>query len=305
MTTKLSVLRRHVQDLKNQYDDITRCKKEWYDIAITYAQLEYKSEQDTQRFINECKEFNNSIIELKNELIKKIDDNSEFLDLGYCQYEGHCQYCADRKNDNTYCYDDCVRCGYIRKYHNKHEEHECKEYFYENICQTSKILARNQCKNIININNNLTVKINNYIHTKDLFFYVTITSSQDNANERLRYIFTFLMCGCYARNIFPNEPKYSKALTFPVLAAKYNIVANKNQQILHGVLRYERVKSTIMTVKKLEGMGGDGVIVKAHVPTINSNNKYSISKNDIDYFVDIVSNSEYGSKIDNFYLQDR
>lgn len=142
---------------------------------------------------------------------------------------------------------------------------------------------------------------NNCIDTKDLYFYVTITSSQANADERLRYIFTYLMCGCYGRKFFPNEPKYSKALTYPVVAAKYNIITNDEEHVLHGVLRYEYIKSTTMTVKKLERMSGNGVIVKVCVPSIYNNNKYSLTKSDIDYFVNMVSTSENGSDINNFY----
>lgn len=306
MTTRLSSLTRNIQDLKSKYEEIIECKKDLYCIAITYAQLEYKSDQETKRFINECNYCNDNIKELTTEISEKINNiNDGYLKLGPCQYDGHCNDCAKRsKNDYIYCYDECIQCGFYRKYDDKDKELACKEYYFEHINQRCKLQDKPQRKNTTIINNNLTVNINNCINTKDLFFYVTITSSQENANEKLRYIFTFLMCGCYARKFFPDEPKYSKALTYPVVAAKYDIVTHGCEHVLHGVLRYEYIKSITMTVKKLEGMSGGGVTVKANIPNIYNNNKYSLSKNDIDYFITMVTHSKNGSNIDNFYIQD-
>lgn len=227
--------------------------------------------------------------------------------IGCCQFDGHCETCTKHiEKDNTYdfCAFVCSTCKVFRKYKDHETEKELKSYFYEHIIKEPIPETKKNAK-VVNINNNLTIhNIINYIQTKDLIFYVTITSNVPDAAERLRYMFTYLMCGNSGKHLFPNEPKYSKAVTFPVTAAKYDIVTNGNICILQGVLRYKHQKNTSMTIKKLENLGDTYYVVKAYCPDICNNNRSHLVKTDIDRFLNPISHSEHGSNIEDFYTPD-
>jgi hypothetical protein len=216
---------------------------------------------------------------------------------------GHCDSCTNEPNNYNYCAYDCSTCKQFRKLKEQHKGKELKSYFYEHIIKEPKPETKNT--KVVNINNNLTINnIINYIETKDLIFYVTITSNVPDAAERLRYMFTYLMCGNSGKQLFPNEPKYSRAVTFPVTAAKYDIITNGNTCILQGLLRYKHQKTTSMTIKKLENLGDIYYVVKAYCPDICNNNRSHLVKTDIDKFLNPISHSEYGSSIEDFYIQD-
>lgn len=236
--------------------------------------------------------------------------------IGCCQFDGHCNTCTKHIEENNtfdYCAFICSTCKSFRECDNKEAKEEAKKYYDKNISKNRNKLQEKPVinnKSVAIINNNLTINnihntiVNNYIQTKDLFFYVVITSNLENAENKLRYMFTYLMCGASGIKLFPNEKKYSKALTFPVVAAKYYISECDNVHTLHGVLRYKHITNTTMTAKKLEGMSNNNVTVKVYAPSICGYNKHSLLKTDVDNFISNVINSDNGSDIEDFYIQD-
>ena len=222
----------------------------------------------------------------------QYDINCGVPKLKICEFKDHCEICS---NDENCCYDSCDRCKIFRKLRKNETNLIWTKYFNEHI---SEVTIKPK-ENIKILNNNI-----NYIQTKDSFFHVIITSSQDNADVKLRYIFTYLMCGISGRKLFPLEDKHSKAMTFQVSAAKYHIVTEDNIHTLYGVLRYKYHKINSMTIKKLENMGDTNYIVKAYEPNFYNYNKKQLIKDDIDRFVMTVMNSDNGSGVEDFYIND-
>lgn len=312
----VSLLRHKIDSFKSKFDNMTEEIDNLDFKMINYMKLEYATDYDRINLMEEYTSIKNDINNLVtdiNDLFK--DKNCGIPTPGFCEFSGHCDACSEYIDDGrhiNYCVSRCDQCLMFRKYKEKEAETKIKQYYDEHISQkpVSKNIVQ-QKKNPTIIVNNLTINnniIKNYINTKDLFFYVNITSNKENAEEKLRYIFTYLMCGCYARQIFPGETRYSKALTFPVFAAKYNIItSNKKQEpkyTLHGLLRYKYRKESSMTVKKLQSMGDNDHVVKVYVPNICNNNKAQLLKDDIDIYINNLINSEHGSNLDNFYIED-
>lgn len=310
------LLREKIKSLNSIFDDYTYNVDFLNDITLAYVKLDYKDESDTQRFMNEYKEIRNDIKQLKKDMIDTFKDKDlEVPEIGLCQFKNHCEKCSNNNDINAYnfCYDNCDRCKLFRRLSKNETDSMITQYFNEHISKVPKQLKeRKKASNIININNNnlninnnnLTININNYIQTKDSFFHVIITSTHANAYEKLRYIFTYLMCGISGKTLFPHEKKHSKAITFSVAAAKYNIITDNNNHTLYGVLRYKYHNVNSMTIKKLEHMGDNNHIVKAYEPNLYNHNKKQLLKNDIDLFIGTVMNSDNGSNIEDFYIED-
>lgn len=246
--------------------------------------------------------------------ITKIPCSKYFFEpiIGACEFSDHCDICVkniDENNTYNYCSHVCHTCISFRKLKQKDTETELKQYYDEHIAPKPNLKNKPHTKITINnvtINNNNNI-VKNYVQTKDLFFYIMITSNQENAVERMNYTFTYLMCGFSGKQLFPNEPKHSNARTFPVTAAKYNIITNKEgtpKHVMHGVLRYQRLKNTAMTIKKLEKMGDDNFLIKVYTPNTCNSNKFHFLKEDIDNFLLTVADSENGSNINDFYIDD-
>lgn len=270
-----------------------------------------KNHVNDNKVIEEYMNTKENIDVIKKEIADLFTDkNFGIIENIYCEFKGHCLICFNRPNDyknSNYCSDDCSKCKIFRRLKEKDTTAEITKYYEEHINIKTKQLKEKPVKNtkIINIHNNLTINniTNNYIYTKDSFYYVTITSNENNAEDHLRYIFTYLMCGSSGKQLFPNEVKHSKAITFPVLAAKYNIHENEKcpKYTLYGVLRYEYKNSCTMTIKKLEDMGDKKFIVNAYTPNIGTH-KTHILKDDIDLFINNVESSNNGSDIEKFYI---
>ena len=147
-----------------------------------------------------------------------------------------------------------------------------------------------------------------FVYTKDLYFNVFIFAETNSpeAISNLKYIFTYLMCGASGKNIFPNEPLHSKALTFMVKAGIYTIVYNDNLPVLSGLLRYQHiVNQTTMTVKKLELYNKSKVIrtiIKATQMPFWQDRKHHFGIENIKNIIENITKSEYfGSNLENFY----
>jgi hypothetical protein len=307
------LLRNKIDYLKENFDDLTSKIDELNSRIKSYLELQDNNHYVTVAFIDDYKI-------IKSELNKLLDDTQDsFQDKhfgeddhrGYCQFKDHCAECINNEvNHYDFCASMCKRCKYYRKMIDNNLENECKLYFNEHIVKKPvSITEPKKITNVVNINNNLTINnnnltINNYIQTKDLIFYVTITSTISNPVDKLRYMFTYLMCGSSGIRLFPNEAKYSKAVTFPVSAAKYNIINDEDTYILQGVLRYTHGQKSSMTIKKLEQMGDNNYVVKAYCPNNCNNNRTQLIKTDIDRFVDTIRYSENGSNVEDFYIQD-
>jgi hypothetical protein len=115
------------------------------------------------------------------------------------------------------------------------------------------------------------------------------------------------MCGSSGRQLFPNEPKHSKAVSYPVIAARYNINKQDEKYTLYGVIRYKHKKECSMTVKKLEAMVDDKEIqIKVTYPTNINNNRHHRSIHDLDDMLyPIIDQNCYGSDLQKFYLDDK
>ncbi len=242
----------------------------------------------------------------------------------YCDYEGHCDYCSKPgKDDYDYCKNKCQRCLVLRGEENKTIKKNAQRYYNECMPKKDKyvpligsnieyISDKNSklITNITNITNNTIININNlalnvkeYIETKDFMFCVSITSSHEKAEEKLRYIFTYLMCGASGRKIFSNELKYSKATSFPVIAARYKLTNKNNNYTLFGLLRYQYQNVNRMTIKKLENMGDQYATVKAILPELWENTKHHLSIHDVDDMILNTIEDSVGSNPEDFYLE--
>ncbi len=243
-----------------------------------------------------------------------------------CDFPGHCEWCSDTDaNDPVTARETCKkchRCSVLRDQEKKtvtknaiRYYDECivkKDHYYpmlpEPIVKPKIKSNQTNITNIMNINtiniNHLTVNVKEYIQTKDSIFNVIISSSHEKADEKLRYIFTYLMCGANGKKLFPNELKHSKAITYPVVAARYNIMSENDKYTLNGVLRYQHQKKNSMTIKKLENMGDRYVSVKATNPSLWENSKYHLSINDVDDMMLNTIDNFKGSHLQDFYLED-
>lgn len=317
----VTLMRSKISSLYENFEELTKeIDKNNYRL-IDYMRLSNKSEYDTENFIEEYQKTHDDLSAIVSEMDNLFNDNN-FGNQGKlnCHFVGHCETCVEHIDDFDYCYTNCIDCKYYRKMRAKDKEEFLKNYYNEHISDKSKQLQeyksqpnKSQAKklqpNVTNINNNLIINniiIKNYIQTKDLFFHVVITTNEQNSLDKLRYMFTYLMCGSSGIKLFPEETKFSKATTYAVTAAKYNIIQNNDytpRNTLHGVLRYKYNNSSSMNIKKLEKMGNDKFFVKVYVPD-KCNNKAHVLKDDIDVIVNNVVNSNNGSPIEDFYIED-
>lgn len=299
--------------LKHKFDEIVDEFNNFYD------EVNNKTSDDNN--VEEYMNTKNNIDNLITEMNDLFTDKNFGIDNGNsCEFKDHCMACSNQEENYKkimFCLDTCSRCGIFRKLKDKSTTAECIKYYEENIEPKNKQIQDKTLSNnvkipkgtkIVNIHNNLTINniTYNYINTKDLFYHVVITSNEANASRHLRYMFTFLMCGMSGRKLFPNEIKYSKAITFPVSAAKFNIVIDNKQDqtyTLYGVLRYEYQNTCAMTIKKLEKMGDDKFTVKAYTPNLGKH-KTHVLKDDIDCFLNTVKCTDNGSDIEKFYMND-
>lgn len=308
----VGLLRSKIDSLQKKYNELIDEIDKNNDIINDYIKLEYKCEYDNENFIEKHEKINDGISIIMGEMDDLFKDkNSGIKGKKNCQFDGHCETCIEHFDNLDYCFSNCTACKYYRKMDDKNREETFKNYYNEYINNKPKKIQeyKSQTK-IININNNLIINnitIKNYIQTKDLFFHVVITTNEENAEEKLRYMFTYLMCGSSGIKLFPEERKFSKATTYTVTAAKYNINKNSDytpRYTLHGILRYKYNNTSSMNIKKLENMGNNKFFVKVYVPDRGSNNKSHILKDDIDIFLKSVIDSNNGSAIENFYMED-
>lgn len=289
------------QNIKNNYN---KAKMDSYDSNyISEQKIEYK-----QKLLQLHKDIDLLTLGL-NELIYDVTPMIDGQVKGLCEFEGHCDLCTE-STIKIFCSEKCEKCHIFREEQKKEFTKTTRQYYKENILKQDYTDVSKQPNlthitnyNTININNlNITVK--DYIKTKDSIFNVIITSLHEKAGEKLRYVFTFLMCGINGKKIFPDEPKHSKAVTYQVVAASYNITNEQTLYTLYGVLRYKYHVKNTMTIKKLESMGDQYVTVKAICPEIWDNHKYHISTTDVDdIMINIVDNFK-GSNFNDFYLED-
>lgn len=305
-------LKNKIHYLEVNFEDLTAKLDELHNRIKYYVELQDNNHYVTVAFVDDYKVIKKELDGLISDTYDSFQDQHYVGNPnGYCQFKEHCPQCIkniNEANNHDYCASICNRCKSFRKLTEQQFEKDVKLYFDEHMAKEYMAKERQpvqEPKKSTNMNSILTLGItNNYIQTKDLIFYVTITTSESGTEDRLRYIFTYLMCGSSGRLLFPNESKHSKSVTFPVAAAKYDIVNNANGCMLQGVLRYKYQKQSSMTMKKLELMGNDKYIIKAYCPNICNNNKTHLVKNDIDRFIDTIRHSTNGSNIEDFYIQD-
>ena len=175
-----------------------------------------------------------------------------------CKYKDYCEECrigSLRQNDN-YCTTSCSVCKTYRKEADLtkiqsakityHQLIDKKDFYEKNIKHSinnkltstvnqinlSKTNINNTFIHVNNINMNpniIEVKeiediTNKYIYTRDNYFNITISiegKDEKEMLEKIKAVFILYMCGRKGIELFPNEPKYSSASTFPVVAAIY------------------------------------------------------------------------------------
>lgn len=153
-----------------------------------------------------------------------------------------------------------------------------------------------------------------YISTKDHYFHVNISFpyKNDNILEKIKYIFTYLMCGKKGKELFPNEPKHSLATSFPLVAALYTIKYIDDNPTLYGLLRYKHVpKQSTLTIAKLKNIGkcqniNKTPIVNVTIPNLWKDNKHHYCVLDMTNIIENIIATEiyYGSDIKQFYTND-
>ena len=285
----------------NRLDDVN---EDYFNSIVTFNEYTKQS--------LDIKNNRNIIINDINNIFEEINNIKKSYNEVYCDFKGHCHFCSSNEpgiESYNYCRDRCEKCICFRKLNDQLKIKNYKNYFDEHISNNTQIVSHKnnlpKITNITNITNNLTVNIiNNFISTKDLFFNVIISSSHKTADEKLRYIFTYLMCGMSGKKFFLDEQKYSKAVTFPVVAARYAIQKENENHTLYGVLRYKYQPKNIMTIKKLQNMGTQYATTKVITPNYYDNNKYQILKNDIDSMLNLITIEPKGSDINDFYIED-
>lgn len=311
---QIKQLNSKINSLKEMFDDLTEEIDRNNYRTLEYAELENKSVYDTEYYLEQYQKTNDDINIIVTDMIDLFGNNNLTpQNKVHCEFNNHCDYCTKR-DDVMYCFNDCIDCILFRKIKEKERIEEKTKYYAEKISTKPKKKQENKSKTTISetsipkIDNNLTIDNNvvkNYIQTKDWFFHVIITTNENNAEEKLKYIFTYLMCGYSSIKLFPNEPKFSKATSYKVNAAKYSIIENNKEPkyILNGILRYQYNNKASMNIKRLEKMGDDKYTVKVNVPNIWNNNKSQILKNDIDRFINIIGDSNNGSDVNMFYIE--
>jgi hypothetical protein len=238
-----------------------------------------------------------------------------------CKYKDFCKLCSNTTIYSTdykekYCV-VCPECDSFRKYTKEHETIKNKKLLFQKLDEeyNKKHPAKTKTKNPklpnqVNINNtyiniNCDQKIYNQttIVTQDRFFEVFI-SNDTNDVYKLKNVFIYYMCRLKAAELYPDE-EHNLIASYPVSAALYTI---KNNNILHGILRYKHSKNDRMTSNKLKNI------------TTRKNNKCNITVNQIknisnvknnfptDKLTEIIKNitadNSYGSIIDDFYVSD-
>lgn len=296
-------------NIKNEFKELHLYINVLNSITSDYDKILDEYDYDAKNYIKQHKETIDNIHEVLDHITNIFKDKCSIIPLtkGPCQFLDYCISCSNHDcEDYMYCMTMCKQCIYFRKIKEQSKEKKLKQYYLDYIEKDAMVSVPQKVTNILTINNNVTINniVQNYIYTKDLFFYVTIISTEANANEKLRYIFTYLMCGWSGNKIFPDQSTHSKALTFTVSAAKYDIVNENNKYTLRGLLRYQYKNNVKMTVKKLENMGNNKFNVKAILLPLYNNHKTQVSKPDIDFFIKTIINTENGSNIDDFYISD-
>jgi len=301
--------------------------KEEFEILKSYIHNNSLSDDD----------INNSIDIIDEEIQDSLSNFNVVINMNkinddpYCEFKGHCQWCSNMTHKTSteswdQCKNQCDRCIALREAKKRTIKKNAFRY-YDEVMEKKDIYhpslpvsipTTDKTINITNINNtninNTNIIITNiqqnnvqqnYINTKDLIFNVIMTSNHENAEDKLKYIFTYLMCGASGKHLFPNESKHSKAVTFPVTSARYSLSYHNKECTLHGVLRYKYKKECSMTVKKLEAMADKDIKIKVTYPTSIDHQRHHLSIHDIDDMLYPMINQHcFGSDLQKFYIED-
>lgn len=118
-------------------------------------------------------------------------------------------------------------------------------------------------------------------------------------------------CGKTGKELFPNEPTHSAALTYPVGTAIYTIKYINEKPILYGLLRYKHIiKQPALSLNKIKKIGQyldirKSPIINASIPNLYENKKHCYCVTDITNIINhIKSTTYYGSDIALFYNHD-
>lgn len=138
-----------------------------------------------------------------------------------------------------------------------------------------------------------------HIDTQDYYFYITIEAKNIDDIKKLKYIFTYLMCGEKGKILYPEEDMHSKAKLYQVSAALYTIKNESTTPMLYGLLRYVYRPHRMMTIKKLENIGKNVIVnVKKYVST----KEHKLTIESINSLLEIITDtSSFGSSIADFY----
>ena len=254
----------------------------------------------------------NELINIKNKSNENIDE-TEYP----CEYEGHCESCIRLNKIKTYCVETCDLCHNFRIEEKKTIKESAKRYYKQFIMKKDNgnilnpIVTNNITINNIHVNcDSLEINIKEpYFISRDNLFYVTIEINRPTIEEmikQLKYIFTYSMCGSKGKYLFPNEEKHSASGTFEVTAALYTIKNVDTKPILHGLLRYTKSSSTLMTVLKLENIKKSSILTKnpiikaISIPLWENTKHYYCVKTLQDTIKNITSTTYYGSSIKDF-----
>lgn len=307
----MPLLNKRLKDLQFKFKLLTEKIEELDTVTRDFLNLPNILDDDKEEYNINRKEIHHDIDMVMQDIVDLFKDKQvHTLPLHYfCDFHEHCPHCIKIKDLGEayeFCKNSCDTCCDYRKVKLSYKKKMRHDYYDNHIISKEELEYKNRIKNkkpVQLITNNVTININNnYIETKDLFFHVTITTSQQNAEEKLKYLFTYLMCGASGKMLFPNESKHSKSVTFPVLAARYSIDNIDNNYTLNGCLRFQYIKGTCMTIKKLENICKDhDVTIKITSPSLYNNTKYQFLKEDIDNMLTYMVNP-IGSKIEDFYL---
>jgi hypothetical protein len=278
---------------------------------------------------------------------RQIDDKNESI-IFNGDYSGKvmcifktCRFCmrhtpTDDEDQFNYCSKGCRFCITLRKEKDKAIDREAKLYYqttYSNkdviefddniikdnnnnkkVTTTTTTTTNNTIININyqNITNNITIN-NNYVFTKDRFYYVCFYTFGKTVNDqitRLKYIFTNLMCGKDGKTLFPNENTTSVASTYTVDAALYSIDNENVRPTLHGLLRFKHIKNkSHITAKRLMDNNrkiDELSIVDTQVTPINlwEGKKHHFCKEHIINAINTIKKYDYFGSLDDDFLKD-
>jgi hypothetical protein len=245
------------------------------------------------------------------------------LDCNYClTYEStdiddlltsRCRYCIGLKKEKNITLEMEGRMAY----RNKIGKILIDKNQINNSGTTNTTNTTNTINNtIININyqnNNNIIINNNFVLTKDRFYFVSFYTFGDTRNEeitRLKYIFTNLMCGQDGKRLFPDELTHSSATTFTVDAALYSIDTESTRPMLNGLLRFKYIKNkSHITPKRLmetNRLTNETVIINTQVTPINiwENKKHHFSKEHITNALENIKKYDYYGSDDDEFLKD-